>query len=960
MKKITIPDVKNAYKKLKSYIYYDNTLVHVRIALAEFEATENLTKKLKEIKKIVNTFAEDDVTLLEPYLQKIDFFALPKNISNPNEVDSTNIFINQKVQETYKVDKYNLFILCPIELHIISILWIMKIGFKFDSLLGKNIYGYRLEKNHEGTFEEASYKLYEKYHEKYMGFRDGAIKKAIELHEIGLDVTLVNLDIQQFFYNINFDFSINSPSKEFNRLNILMNLIHVKYQKSIVKSKLYTKRQATKIIPIGLLSSSIVANISLVEFDTLITDKVNPEFYSRYVDDILLVFSNKRINLNKSINVLLKRLFNCLDKKKLLVFKKKLIEIGLKENIFTMQNEKTKLFFFAASDSIYLLKKFSQTITNNSSLQNLLPEDEELFQTIEESSYGITYSSTVNKVSSISDSAINLLKISQNLSQMINIIILTKHSTEQIQVYNKELLKVFSGKNLFDLIRLWEKLFVYLVLTRSKKEIIALSIEILQAIDKISHNNKYAQSFIKNGLFRYFANSLLMSVSIDLDFYEIQVLNTLEEKTTKNLFKKILKHMSKDYIRLFAKYIIDSNLIRHQYLQLPLVNYCKEIEVKTLSKEPLSLKYNNLKKDTKKRKLSPRFVHFHEVATFYFTKFLHDKKKKSSSNYYKDQFDYLFQQYQDFNKSPLDRNKYPKETKYSMFIEVVIPSKTIVKKLKVGIVNLQVDANNSIQSFLGKPNQSFKRLLDIYEILNLSVKTKCDLIIFPEISVPMKWLNVITNFARVHEIGFIFGLEHFSITKKVYNYSVIALPFTDGKYKNIMLDFNLKQNYAPGEVKEIKGRRYNIVSRKTTIKPKIYDWKGVLFSVFNCYELTDIKKRAGLVGKNDFTVAIEYNRDTNYFSHIVGSIARDIHSYIVQVNNSQHGDSRITKPAKQESMDIIKIKGGNNVSLITGDIDIKALREFQMKNHNLQEIDKRFKFTPPDFKHKMHKKRKRF
>ena len=43
---ITRKEIENAYRKLKSYIYHDNTLLTVRIKLSEFEAL-GIKKKLR-------------------------------------------------------------------------------------------------------------------------------------------------------------------------------------------------------------------------------------------------------------------------------------------------------------------------------------------------------------------------------------------------------------------------------------------------------------------------------------------------------------------------------------------------------------------------------------------------------------------------------------------------------------------------------------------------------------------------------------------------------------------------------------------------------------------------------------------------------------------------------------------------------------------------------------------------
>ncbi|WP_415406665.1 hypothetical protein ACLHDG_12935 [Sulfurovum sp. CS9] len=49
-------------------------------------------------------------------------------------------------------------------------------------------------------------------------------------------------------------------------------------------------------------------------------------------------------------------------------------------------------------------------------------------------------------------------------------------------------------------------------------------------------------------------------------------------------------------------------------------------------------------------------------------------------------------------------------------------------------------------------------------------------------------------------------------------------------------------------------------------------------------------------------------------------------------------------------MDIVKIKGGKDTSLIIGEIDIRKIRDFQSKTFSLQSEDNNFKLTPPNFK----------
>jgi len=66
--------------------------------------------------------------------------------------------------------------------------------------------------------------------------------------------------------------------------------------------------------------------------------------------------------------------------------------------------------------------------------------------------------------------------------------------------------------------------------------------------------------------------------------------------------------------------------------------------------------------------------------------------------------------------------------------------------------------------------------------------------------------------------------------------------------------------------------------------------------------------------------------------------------YDSQINTSDYGDNRRVQPSN-----IVKLKDGENIYLAVDTVDIKKLREFQVKGHCLQKNDKDFKLTPPEF-----------
>jgi hypothetical protein len=939
--------------------------------LAEFEADKGFKLKIKKLEETFINYNENNLASINHYLDEINYILIPKKLLNLHDTSLNNIFVNKKTLDKYDIEEYNIFIDCPIELHLISVLWIMEIGHLLDEKLEEEIHGFRLVRNSDKNVEEDSFKMFEKYHEKYMLFRDGALQKAIELHKQELDTTIINLDVKAFFYNIKFDFVLickdYSTNDDSIKLNKIMNLIHKNYQNKLITDEIKSKQEAETIIPIGLLSSSIVSNYVLKDFDNDIIKKVKPAFYSRYVDDMLIVLTN--IHLEKEDIV--KKIFkSCIFKDISFNFEKdndsnnELISFNVKNNKFIFQNDKVKIFHFFKTDSIHLLDKFSKTITKNSSLFKLLPEDKDIFNTLEEASYNINYSSTINKISSINGNSLDILNISRNIVQMTKIVMNTNFSSEEIEQYNEQLNNIFVGRNILELQRIWEKVFTYLFVSNSQKIFIKFSKRIINLILNIKYSaNDKIETKLINNIAEYFVNSISMAISLYPNDFENNFLKKLEYINTKSKDSQIFENISLQYIIPRAEYLRKSNLIRHYMIStIPLVNYCKTRKSISFYSNKISIDDFNFNIDDDILEFSPRFIHYHEISIFYHLKYLHSKmKNREQKEYLENQEAFIFDKYNLFNKSPQNKEKYPKKDINDKLNQDNyyhnISNKEKSNKLNIALVNAKVYIDNSINSFLGKSNLSFHRLLDIFEVLNTAKKTNCDMIVFPEIYIPFNWLKLIAEFSKLNDIAIIFGMEHFTINRYVFNFSVAILPFQVNKYTNSFIHFNLKSHYSPSEIQIIEGNNYIVPDKdKDTILIDIYKWKDTVFSIFNCYELTNIKSRSRLVGENDFTVTIEYNSDTNYFSNIIGSISRDNHAYIIQVNNSQYGDSRITQPTISEIMDIIKIKGGKDTSLITGEINIKKLREFQNKTHNLQSIEQAknkynsYKLTPPSFK----------
>ena len=280
------------------------------------------------------------------------------------------------------------------------------------------------------------------------------------------------------------------------------------------------------------------------------------------------------------------------------------------------------------------------------------------------------------------------------------------------------------------------------------------------------------------------------------------------------------------------------------------------------------------------------------------------------------------------------------------------------KSLRVAIANVRIDLSNYDRNLKGTPFLDSSRMRALNELLNEVIKfglkdekDKVDLLIFPELFLPHTWVRHICSWVGKHDVGVICGLEHRLVDNVARNEILTALPSRDDDGRTSCRPLTrLKRHYSPGERYDIEQRFKQTPSAAASEPYQLVHWCGASFTVYNCYELSDIKDRALFRSKVDFIVCIEYNSDTNYFAHIIEAASRDLHCYVVQVNSSDFGDSCVIRPSKTEMTSMVRVKGGDNSTFLTCRLDLQRLREFQGYDYGWQKGNAEkygFKPTPP-------------
>jgi hypothetical protein len=1043
MDKIQFEEIKIAYNKLKTYIYYDNTELFLREKLVEFETDtskedstinwgvspqyadlkdiddifskkqtnidDNINLKLEKLANQINDFS-DKSEFFNLLFKKIDVKFFPKKIFRQPEEE--NFITNKKIQQNYAVEKITAFIDLPLEIHIISVLWINRYGIKFDKDLLHECQGNRLLLNKEKSNTINNSSLFKPYFTQYQKWRDESIIVAQNLINNGKNALFINLDIKDYFHSCRIDLNTYFPDVEDgDNINLILRKVHKEYSSQVSKNYQFLNDTSVdlkdkSIIPIGLLSSYIIANHYLNDFDKIIVNKFKPAYYGRYVDDILIVLSEP--NIDQYSNGLYEKYTfdfkkyaeeNKLEKE--LIFSKiekyilqtlypllkvlpskegNIIKIDEYDNLIC-QSSKTLMYYFDASESDLVIDKLKQELDFRSSEFKDLPDDNDGLGEFDKNAFYLNYTDSEGKVRTLKDYKENRYGLTVYLTNKI--LGATKHKQHVSSDEIEKFLKLFKGQNVIEFYRLWEKIFTYLLVNEKPEEYANFYFNCIDEILKIEllpknfSKTKIKHLYVRDTLLKFLDVSHELVLSLNPNFLK------QNKKVLKN-FEYRSNKLEADYFHFFFNQITradsfwsmryrKTNMLRHHYVSIPLLNFTRESYNTKINLLSLNFNVENYTIDPSLIRNSPRPIKFWEctISQLFTDLKIRAPKVKNDIINIADNFqsrhflDKAFKRFQKANSNHQSLNTFEdtidkyqdkfykiaeQENQDDIILEISCNNNDKKPQPTIGVANTYVDEKNIISGLRNNPNISNDRYQKLVRFLKETRKNKADIVAFPEFFIPIEIFSSLVRYSEKNQTLLITGLEHITVNNLSFNFVATIMPIEINGYKDATIVFRLKNHYAPIEELLIKGNHYRI-PKPERYRYHIFNWKNIYFSVSYCFELANIVHRSLLKSKIDLLFAIEYNQDINYFSNLVESISRDLHCYVVQVNSSHFGDTRISQPTQSYNVDIVKLKGGENNVTVLGTIDIAKLREFQRKKFSLSRTEKSFKPLPPDFDH---------
>lgn len=607
--------VQVAYKKLKQMVHYEKHPLSLRRRLAEFECRNDFQERLKNVLNVISSKAPFETEEFDSWVSEIQCELIPKGVEVTKHDDSQGSFVSNYTSAAHhRVSKVNYLFDGPVELHLISVIWLMIEGTYYDNMLSDHCLGSRLHE-YVGSDRDHSGYLFKKYHELYAKWRDSGIQKARDLLEKdGQSVCMIGLDVQEYYYRIELNWNLlrrqikrrkpTNPYMEFfmqeqllgERLFRCIEKICKAYKSEIGPLLAITHPDlplAATCLPIGLSASPVIANWYLKEFDDAILEGVRPAYYGRYVDDILMVIPLQKPPSDEDpIRSLMERL---LERAGVIAFdvkhpEKDRFELCSRPGLY-LQKQKCVIQFFDAEHSTAGLDKFQKQLEENASDFALLPVDED-DSPVAQVAYDLLYDGSVNKFRSVKAIAENRWALAGHLAKQTQLHLMTDGDLDPN--LKDELFKFFKGRNAIDYWDLWERVIELFVVAGVPEEARKFREAIWQEIIKTQFRSS---ELLTHRDERNVAVSLRECLKKHLDLcmnlsFAISGLHITDGNDGSATWRQ-------------------ANLIRHHLVAVPLLNYTN-FEGNFANPSNASM----LSIDGNKAMYSPRFVHFDECLSF--------------------------------------------------------------------------------------------------------------------------------------------------------------------------------------------------------------------------------------------------------------------------------------------------------------------------------------------------------
>ena len=999
---INLQDLGLAYRKAKVDLYYSS---HASLCeIADYE--QNLQSNLNALLKKIN--GQDESWINDPEFigtwtlvtKSVDMSSLKQC----QDSSSNGLIFSSPLEEweyacsTLAAQDSNLkpkaefriMARCSLDFHVLSTLWILKVGHLFDAKLTRCAYGNRLRRTEDGKgINPLSLGSFTPYLKPFREWRDKGIDAMCTALHNNKKIVALTADVSSFYHELNPSFMLDGNFIK-TVLKLDLNDKQAKLNRLFISAlqAWAARTPLEKGLPVGLPASAIVANVALIELDQLIEQQVAPIYYGRYVDDILLVMesgisfqstselwewlfarSNDKLGWVNNQNG---------EEKQQICFKPDYLKQGTSKSKIYFSNSKNKVFILSGETGKTLVDTIAHQIYERASEWRAMPRLPRSADHV-----GTDLLAATQNDGEVAD---NLRKADALTMRRAGFAI----KLRDFEAYERDLVPnawkdhrkaffrafiqhVLVLPQFFDLavylpriIRLATACEDFADLRKIIDALVRLCNQVRERCDTcikacptektltqdeiITRWHKQLFTSIHENIIAAFPSRLSKegrkawqehmehynpTAQVDKSFYWLNSIKKFQEHHER-LFSFDLAHMPFRFIGLPSEMVAQRGIpTRKTVLSIEKDDASKLLADEILIGIKQLAEWIKFKGVPHGLIFATRPFNIPEI-------FILNKNA------------YMLQEQQAVRNVVLAVRGFNINEKMPCFDKhgvLQIPDGDIPSKYSIAVSSWKTRIDSWTAAVTHLPDQDVDRYTRLNRLLDnvLSHPISSRYLILPELSLPAHWYIRIARKLQGRGISLIAGIEYLHASKgRVHNQVWAALSHDGLGFPSLMIYRQDKQRPALHEEQELHrlaGRK--LKPEKLWKTPPIIKHGDLHFALLICSELTNISYRAALRGKVDVLFVPEWNQDTETFNALVESAALDIHAYIIQCNDRQYGDSRIRAPFKDSwKRDVLRVKGGATDYCVTGEIDVKALRQFQS---SYRSPSKFFKPVPDGF-----------
>lgn len=225
------------------------------------------------------------------------------------------------------------------------------------------------------------------------------------------------------------------------------------------------------------------------------------------------------------------------------------------------------------------------------------------------------------------------------------------------------------------------------------------------------------------------------------------------------------------------------------------------------------------------------------------------------------------------------------------------------------------------------------------------------ILVLPELSLPQQWLReVIRHLSfKAPYLSIIAGLEYNVVLKTVYNEAVCFVPRT---FATAAAWIWTKGRAAHEEGPLLVKNGFKFGTRGEARRFAVMSTEHGRFVPLICSELLEVDSRARLLDRVDIVMVPAWNKDLLTFEYFVHAASLDLHSFVAIANNGIYSDCRVRAPYEDHwRRDACRLSSRGENEIVAADLPVDLLRDFRANPNAYKEKMVAWKARHPKSEH---------